>query len=292
MRGFTLLELLVALVLSLVVGAAVHRLLAGGLRITREQFERMAVQDNVRTVGLVLAGELGGIAREEITPEAAAATGLPAGISSDLVAIAPGAVTYRAVRGAGLACGASLAPAEIHLAASTWRAARAPRTTDSLLVYLEGDPATAADDVWIHFGVGGVAAGSCPDGSAALIVRVAPPPPLDLAVLLPRLVPGAPVRLAEVMQMRYYGSGGASWFGMRSISTGEAITPVAGPLADSTATVRGLTLTYRDMAGEITADPALVREIEIRVVGVTDAPVRVDTFALASRVALRNTVLR
>ncbi len=159
-------------------------------------------------------------------------------------------------------------------------------------MFLEGDPATAADDVWIHLGVGGVAAGSCPDGSAALVVRVAPPPPLDLAVLLPRLVSSAPARLAEVMQMRYYSSGGASWLGMRSVSTGEAITPVAGPLADSTATVRGLTLAYRDAAGDSTADPVLVREIEIRVVGVTDAPVRADTFALASRIALRNAVLR
>ena len=41
--------------------------------------------------------------------------------------------------------------------------------------------------------------------------------------------------------MRYYQSGGKSWFGMRSVGTGEAITPVAGPLADSSASVRGLT---------------------------------------------------
>ena len=49
-RGFTLLELLVAMLLALVVGAAVHRLLAGGFRLTREQFERAAVQDNAHTV--------------------------------------------------------------------------------------------------------------------------------------------------------------------------------------------------------------------------------------------------
>ena len=291
-RGFTLLELLVALVLALSVGAVVQRLLAGGFRLTREQFERGALQDNARTVAAVVAGELGGLANEDVSPEAAAATGLPAGTVSDLLALAPGAVTYRAVRGVGLACAAGLAPAEVRLASSSWRAARAPRPTDSLLVYLEGDPAIAADDVWLHLGVSGVTMGSCPDGSDALLVRVSAAPPVDLAVLLSRLVPGAPARLTEVMEMRYYRSDAASWFGMRSVSTGEAITPVAGPLADSSGTVRGLTLTYRNTAGQVTTDPAAVTEVEVRVVGVTDAPVRVDTFALVGRVALRNAVLR
>jgi hypothetical protein len=98
------------------------------------------------------------------------------------------------------------------------------------------------------------------------------------------------------MQMRYYRSGGKSWFGMRSVSTGEAITPVAGPLADSTASVRGLTLVYRDATDALTSDPAAVRAVEIALVGVTDQPVHgrdprrppVDSFALRTRVALRN----
>ncbi len=57
---------------------------------------------------------------------------------------------------------------------------------------------------------------------------------------------------------------------MRSVSTGEAITPVAGPLADSTAGVRGLTLVYRDAADVPTSDPAAVRAVEIALLGVTE----------------------
>ena len=98
-----------------------------------------------------------------------------------------------------------------------------------------------------------------------------------------------------MIEIRYYPSGGQSWLGMRSVSTGETITPVAGPLADSTTSVRGLTLRYRDGANLSTTDPAAVRTVEIAMLGVTDQPIHwrgsrllVDTMALTSSVTLRN----
>jgi prepilin-type N-terminal cleavage/methylation domain-containing protein len=295
-RGFTLVELAVALVLGLLVGGLVHRMLLHGQRLARAQTERMALQENVRVAALVLVGELGGIGSDEITPEAAAALGYPAAARSDLLAIEPGAVTYLARRGAGRVCGVAPGPPpEIIIAESSWESLRAPRATDSLLVFAESDPATGSDDAWIHLGIVSVGAGSCPGGQLGIAVGVAAPAALDPAALA-RVTPGSPARLAEVMQMRYYRSGGKSWFGMRSVSTGEAITPVAGPLADSTASVRGLTLVYRDATDALTSDPAAVRAVEIALVGVTDQPVHgrdprrplVDSSALRTRVALRN----
>ena len=295
-RGFTLVELAVALVLGLMVGGLVHRMLFSGQRLARAQTERMALQENVRVAALVLAGELGGLGSDDVTPEASAALGYPAAVRSDLLAIEPGAVTYLAGRGEGRVCGvAPGSPPAIVVARSSWESLRAPRATDSLLVFAENDPATGSDDAWIHLGIVSVGAGSCPGGEVGIAFQVAAPPPLDPAVLA-RVTPGSPARLAEVMQMRYYRSGGKSWFGMRSVSTGEAITPVAGPLADSTGGVRGLTLVYRDAADAPTSSPASVRAIEIALVGVTDQPVHgrdmrrplVDTFALTTRVALRN----
>jgi prepilin-type N-terminal cleavage/methylation domain-containing protein len=295
-RGFTLVELAVALVLGLLVGGLVHRMLLHGQRLARAQTERMALQENVRVAALVLAGELGGIGSDEITPEAAAALGYPAAARSDLLAIEPGAVTYLARRGAGRVCGVAPGPPpEIIIAESSWESLRAPRATDSLLVFAESDPATGSDDAWIHLGIVSVGAGSCPGGQLGIAVGLAAPAALDPAALA-RVTPGSPARLAEVMQMRYYRSGGKSWFGMRSVSTGEAITPVAGPLADSTASVRGLTLVYRDATDALTSDPAAVRAVEMALIGVTDQPVHgrdprrplIDSFALATRVALRN----
>ena len=49
-----------------------------------------------------LAGELGRIGYDEITPAASAALGVPAERRTDLLSVQPGAVTYLAVRGAGL----------------------------------------------------------------------------------------------------------------------------------------------------------------------------------------------
>lgn len=295
-QGFTLVELAVALTLGLLVAGLVHGQLLHGRRVARAQLERMAVQDNVRVAALVLAGELGPIGYDEITPEAAVALGSPAELRSDLRALQRGAVTYLAARGVGHACGARAGPpAEILVAETTWRSHRAPRSTDSLLVYVESDVATAADDAWIHLGVLSASGASCPAGEAALAIRVGVPAPLAPDVLA-RMTSGSPVVLVEVMQARYYASGGKSWLGLRSVSTGEAITPVAGPLADSTARVRGLALHYLDATGAATPDPAAVRAVEIALVGVTDQPIHgrdlrralVDSFALTTRVAPRN----
>jgi hypothetical protein len=280
------------------VGGLVHRMLLHAQRLARAQAERMALNESVRVAALVLSGELGAIGYDEVTPEVSLAVGSPAGVRSDLLAAEPGAVTYLAPRGAGRVCLAAGGPIpEIVLAASSWESLRAPRATDSLLVFVEGNPATGSDDAWIHLGVVSAGAGSCSGGEAGIAVRVAVPAGLDPGASA-LVTPGAPVRLAEVMQMRYYRSGGRSWLGMRSVSTGEAITPVAGPLADSSAGVRGLTLIYRDTADRPTSDLATVRAVEIALVGVTERPIHgrdlrrplPDSLALGTRVAPRNGV--
>lgn len=295
-RGFTLVELMTALALGLAVAGLLHRQLLYGRRTSRAQLERVALQDNVRVAAQVLAGELGPIGYDEITPEAALALGVPEELRTDLRSLQAGAVTYLAIRGVGYACAAAPLPvAEIRVATPSWRSHRAPRDTDSLLVFVENDPAAGGDDAWIHVGVLSATGSSCPSGEPAIAIRIGVPPPL-VADVLARVTSGSPVRLVEVMQARYYASGGKSWLGLRSVSTGEAITPVAGPLADSAAGVRGLTLRYLDVAGATTADPAAVRTVEVSLIGVTDQPVYgrdsrralIDSFALTTRVALRN----
>src|SRR5688500_221644 len=98
-RGFTLIELLVAIGLGMLVMGLVHRQLLHGRRVARAQLERMAMQDNVRVAAIVLAGELGAVGADEVTPEAGAALGIPAELRTDLRDLRPGAVTYLAARG-------------------------------------------------------------------------------------------------------------------------------------------------------------------------------------------------
>jgi len=296
-RGFTLVELLVAMVLALAVGGLVHQQLVYGQRLTRAQTQRMAMQDNVRVAAQVLAAELGAAGLDEITPVAAAALGVPPEIRPDLRAIAPGSVSYLAARGDGTVC--RIAPAEVVVESSSWSPQRAPRATDSLLVFAEGDPATAGDDVWLHLGIVSSGSAACPSGSPGSAVQIVVPPPLDPAVLA-RVTAGSPARLAEAMEIRYYRSGSRAWLGMRSVATGEVIQPVAGPLADSVAGPRGLTLTWLNAAGDPTADPAAVRAVDVALVGVSELPIHgrsmaraeVDSFALHTRITLRNAVSR
>ena len=94
--------------------------------------------------------------------------------------------------------------------------------------------------------------------------------------------------------MQYYTSGGKSWLGMKSLSAGGVIEPVAGPLADSTRGQRGMTLEYLDRNDAATATLAAVRAIRLSLRGVTDEKTyrsggqsgAVDTLSMTARVAL------
>ena len=71
------------------------------------------------------------------------------------------------------------------------------------------------------------------------------------------------------MQLKLYSSGGRHWLGARSLSAGETIQPVLGPL-----TATGLALTYLDSTGAPTSDPRRVRSIAVTLHAVTDRLVR------------------
>jgi hypothetical protein len=102
--------------------------------------------------------------------------------------------------------------------------------------------------------------------------------------------------LFDVMEVRTVADDGRSWLGMRSVTQGEALQPVAGPLSDSTATTRGLLFRYLDRNGLQTAVLKDIRTVEITLRGVTDQPTRAsgtyapDSLSLTSRIAMRNTL--
>jgi hypothetical protein len=101
---------------------------------------------------------------------------------------------------------------------------------------------------------------------------------------------GTPVRIAEVMELRLYESEGRSWLGARSVSTGEAIQPLVGPLT----TGNGFRLEYLDATGTPTIDRTSIKSIRIALRGTTESggagnvnPVEEE---LVTQVALRNAV--
>lgn len=303
-------ELMIALVLTLMVGAVTYRILMTNQRVTRTQSERVGMQDNVRSGALIIGSELRevGYDRMPAALNVALAPYFGAGaLRSDIVAIGPDSVRYKAMRGFGVVCNKVLASNQLVLRAdpaeNLLQVTRPLAVGDSLMVYGEDTPVSAADDVWFHAAIIGLpGALNCPDGTAGLRVNVqfsssVVGTPLPTANAFGVITVGAPVRFFEEMVLRSYVANGDAWLGVRNLNSGTAIQPVLGPISNGVNATQGLALVYRDANGAATAVPANVRSMEITLRGITDNPVHrnvqgyrrsIDTLAMTTHVALRN----
>jgi prepilin-type N-terminal cleavage/methylation domain-containing protein len=295
-RGFTMVELLVALVLTLAVGGVTYGLLVTNQRVSRSQTEHVGMQDNTRAGALIVANELREVGYDSVPPLAVALGG-SAATNSDLLAMESGKIQYRAWRGIGFTCFAPAAN-ELRLQAGTaFIGIRAPQINDSVAVYVETTNTTDADDAWVHAKItGAVTTKKCSDGvTNAYALPITYEPLTNGAAVTAAMIQGGPVRIYEAMEMRHYQSGAQWWLGMRSLNAGGAIQPVLGPLADSNATQSGLVFRYLDKNRAPTAVRQAVREIQVTLKGVSDGAVRgsgsslaVDTTTLTTNIALRN----
>lgn len=269
-RGFTLIEVMLGLVLTGLVGAIALRLLLRQHWTGVAHSETAALQNSLRAGVLFLATEL---------RELGGAPG-----DADILLFAPESLTYRAMRGSGRGCsrGSNLLRIDAGSFAG-YRGAQAGR--DSLLVHLEGRWDTEADDRWLHLPIMAVGGGSCGAVPAIEVTTV-----LD-TTLVPPFAPFAPVRTFEVMQVKLYQSGGEFWLGSRSVSGGETIQPLVGPLASN-----GLNLTYQDSSGATAVTAEAIRSIGVTLRATSTSPIRNGGFGPATRrvdslmttVALRN----
>ena len=280
-RGFTLVELMIGLVLMSLVGTVIFKLLQSEQRVSNAQAERVMMQSSVRTGALVVPSEL-----RELSTNAAGQT--------DLMQISADSVTYRAARGVGFTCAVTSTQIKIlNTSVLPWNGLRdISPGRDSLLLFVDSDPGKATDDVWVRLPVSSVAATTC-GSNAAIAVNT----PNFLAQLpgglLSNVVVGGPVRTEEVMRLKSYASGGKQWVGIASLSGGDAVQPILGPI-----TAGGFQLAYFTGDGTATATLSAVRVIRITLIGVTDRAVArggvsgpnallLDT--LVTRVLLRNT---
>lgn len=277
-RGFTLAEIMIALTMMLIITGAVYRLMLSTQRLSRGQAERVSVQSNIRMGSLLVLSDL----RELNT-----VPGGPAD-QNDILAMAASDITYRAMRGMGTICQAPAAT-EVRLSRSSFTGYRDPEAArDSLYVFLEGNPDTETDDAWLPVAITNVSTSTaCPGTVGAGITLTTP----NTAALV-GLATGTPVRFFEVMQIKLHEADGRSWLGARSVSAGQAIQPVLGPLAAE----NGFLLSYSTAAGAATADPTAVKSIQVTLRGVSDNAVHRGIEGdmtqlqdeLVSQVSLRN----
>ena len=231
--GFTLVEVVVAAVLTAFVGALLVSLLLRGQAVIMFERGRMEVQRTLRSGALFASYEWSGL-----TPG-----------SGDIMTLGRSRLQYRGPRGLSFSCTARadaiIVRRDLRYGVRAWVAGR-----DSLLVYAAGDSVAGTSPRWETLPLTGVAAGVCPDGSMGLALQtVIPPARLPLREVLP----GTPVRLFESMEIRLYQSQGDWWLGLRSLTGGGSIQPALGPL-----TANGFELRFRDLAGVPTTDPASV----------------------------------
>jgi prepilin-type N-terminal cleavage/methylation domain-containing protein len=313
-RGFTLVELLIGLILLMAVGAVTYQLLVNTQRVSRSQAQRIGMQDNGRSGALIMANELRELGYDQITATSLAAitlklpNALTVGTNSDLRAIGPDSITYRAPRGLGYTCNLTATgpttadvvvwnPAPGVTDARRWQAYRSITTTDSLMLFIENDPQTSGDDLWLTVGLTvGQSAQNCPNGTAGIRFRVQIPLAVGISAadIVANAPLGNPVRAFEIMQMRSYTSNGKIWLGMRSrpLTAGTTVEPVLGPLSG---TAQGLTFTYKDANNATTTVADNVRSVQIALQPMSDEMVRttgryaqMDIDTVTTRVSLRN----
>jgi prepilin-type N-terminal cleavage/methylation domain-containing protein len=277
-RGFTLIEVLIALVVMGLVTGAIYTLLNTNQRLAVAQAEQVSLQSNVRTGSLVVPNEL----RELNTVVGGT---LP---QNDILTKLPDQIQYRAMRGLGFVCIAPVANATtLVIRKSTWTGLRGPLANlDALYLFVDGNPDDDLDDAWQLVAITGVATpgNECGGGVAGYKLTVAAIPAVPI---------NTPVRLFEVMEMKLHPDGGQWWLGARSVSGGEAMQPVLGPLTST-----GFRLVYLDGAGGQTADEKNVKSVRIIVQGLTADAVRAGGFgamghpvdSLVSQVMLRNSI--
>ncbi len=243
-RGVSLLEVMLALVLIGLLGGVFVRASLQAERNTRATLEAAQLHASFDATLDFLDQDLADLAADDST-------------GVDLTQIAGDSVTWRATRGAGLVC--RVAPTGVWLLERRWVAARLPQAgRDSLLLYIDSDSTPARSAHWLAAPVLGASAASC-GGEPALRISTVLDTTLAGRTDLPLLLPA---RSFEVMQARFYQSQGKWWFGVRSVSAGEGIQPLAGPFAPG-----GFRLTYTDSLALAATNPAAVRAIRVLLTG-------------------------
>lgn len=268
-HGFSMIEMLVVIVVLGIIGGALTRSMLTMQRGTERQTQQADMQSDLRASAGLLPAELREVA---------------GGI--DILAARPDSVAYRAMRNTAFVCGIPAANILSVLDETMYGYRAIDQDRDFVFVYVEGDPSDMADDSWDAYDITGKAATTC-GGEAATLLTLG----TNLAAT-PEL--GAPIRTFETMTLKLYTSDGRGWLGARSMSAGEPIQPVLGPLDVGT----GLQLVYRDAAGtDLGAAPVLadIRGIDVVVLGETSSAVStgydsrsIRQDSVSVRVRLRN----
>ncbi len=279
-RGFTLIELVVALTLFGLVTGAIYGVLRTNQLTYQRQVAQVDMHNTLRTTLSVLRSDL---------------RDLDAGdpLGSDILSMSSDELVYRATRSLWFLCQPPTATTITVFAADSLRFPRygwsLTFSSDSLSVYSENDTLSVSDNQWMRFAISGsAAAGSaCPGGQSSYTITLS-------GGALTGVFNGAPVRGMQTWRLKTYADvRGDWWLGAQQLyNTGSvsALQPVVGPLNGAS----GLSLVYYDAGGNTTTTPSDVRSVAISVTSRSDGRVMTlsglgyATDGLSTSVTLRN----
>ena len=293
-RGFTLIELMIALVLLGIVSAAVYKILVNNQRLYLAQTQTIDLQQNMRAAASILPAEF---------RELDAADG-------DITGMGPDSIRMRAMRQLAFVCsqpvlGGGIGQINLLVRATPIYGNRQTFSQgDSILVYWEGNRRLRTDDIWLPAQIQSVTQGPvCPDTTVnvglttmnqGFTLQLQPQwindPTRNIAGAITR---GAPVRGYDKVAYKVYQASDGNWYlGQRSPAGTGTIQPLIGPLTGA----NGVTFTYYDTAGAVTNVTTQVSQIDIVLRARTASPIRKSGNApqaykvdsVVTRVALRN----
>ncbi len=239
-RGFTLIEVLVAMTLTGIVVAGTLKALTAQRKFYARQARILDARHALRASTTLLASEF---------REASAA-------GNDLYAIAADSVALRSTVGFAVVCGVHGGSGQLSLIRVSGHFQL--EAADSVLVFVENTPGES-DDAWRVLSVSGISV----SGAGCQLAGAVPERVVNLSGSFAGIWVGAPLRLFRPYVFRLYELDNRWWLGRRNRAAGNTDYPVAGPLAPPAA--NGLQMTFFQQDGSTTLVPAQVVRVNISV---------------------------
>ena len=250
--GFTLVELLMALILFVLVGGAIYRVLNVSQRAARTQTERAAMQGGLRTGVQVAVSEL-----QELWTD-------PVANQSAISAMTQTKVTYYGMRGLGVTC-SDPTEAQIKVRRSSYSDARGGASqilsSDRVWVFADSDQDEDSDDEWVLAQItASPGGGTCDDGTQAMVLVIG-----GMGGKSANVRSTAPIRVDQLMELGLVTVDGRDWLGIGTAGTGQDLTPLAGPLVTN-----GLAFEYLDATNNLAGSASAVKTIVMTIQAETD----------------------
>jgi prepilin-type N-terminal cleavage/methylation domain-containing protein len=281
--GFTLVELLIAMVLMGIIGGAIVTLLLRQQRFYGSTNELINTRQQIRQAAAMLPADLRGISS----------------VGGDIYMMTDSSIEFRSVFGGSIACAidpagtwVSTVPVVLTKTSAMTNWAMVPTVNDSIALYSGGASMAQNDDSWGLHKITAVTArtGGASDGcpvSSGLVQNLAadlaagnPSYKLTLSPAAANISTGAAIRFFRRVHYSLYKAADNLWYlGYYDCKTARVpvcnpIQPIGGPFQPfATNGTSGLQFSYYDAAGALTLNRAQVARISLVVRGEGASPV-------------------